>query len=192
MQTIPSENPSLLLINDQPLSPKGRFNRMSYLGWNFLYSIIVSAIMVAFMLLAGGSMAVFLGSTNPDTYTESASFASMGIFSIGFIIIAIISLYFAFVFAIRRLHDINLSGWLSILLIIPLINLILFLVLVFTPGTKGVNRFGPVRPSKSWEVVLGWIYVAFFILAIIMYGTIFGMFMSGFDPASMAPPTAYE
>ncbi|KAF7276629.1 hypothetical protein GWI33_010013 [Rhynchophorus ferrugineus] len=174
MQTISTENTPFVLDEDKPLSPQGRFNRLSYLGWNFLYSIIVTAIVMVFMLLAGGSAVVFLGSINPDGYSETASFASVGIFSIGVFFIALVSLYFAFVFAIRRLHDIDLT------------------VLVFAPGTKGINRFGPVRPSKGWEIVLGWLYVVFFIFGILFYGAFVGMLMSTIDPANIASPPSLE
>ena len=37
---------------------------------------------------------------------------------------------------VRRMHDINNSGW---LILIPFFNLILFC----TEGTKGANRYGP-------------------------------------------------
>lgn len=44
---------------------------------------------------------------------------------------------------IRRMHDVDKSGW---FMLIPIYNLIL----VFTPGTKGSNRFGP-DPIKEAE-----------------------------------------
>ena len=39
--------------------------------------------------------------------------------------------------AVKRMHDVDKSGW---FLLIPVYNLILLL----TPGTEGPNRFGPV------------------------------------------------
>ncbi|MGC8532454.1 MAG: DUF805 domain-containing protein [Acidiphilium sp.] len=42
---------------------------------------------------------------------------------------------------VRRLHDRDLSGWLALLLIIPLGPLVL-LVINCLPGTPGPNRFG--------------------------------------------------
>ncbi len=44
-----------------------------------------------------------------------------------------------FVMSIRRLHDFDLSGWWSLLVLIPLVPI----VLVFIPGRKEANRFGP-------------------------------------------------
>lgn len=86
-----------------------------------------------------------------------------------FMLIAIVaSLYLSFVFAIQRLHDLNKSGWLSILMIVPLINLILILFLWFAPGTKGANDFGlppPANTTVLWLVAL--IMPALFILGIV-------------------------
>lgn len=44
-----------------------------------------------------------------------------------------------FVMSIRRLHDFNLSGWWSLLVLIPLVPF----ALVAIPGKKEANRFGP-------------------------------------------------
>ena len=44
---------------------------------------------------------------------------------------------------VRRLHDINKSGWWFWMACIPLIGLIVILVWFCTKGTTGDNRFGP-------------------------------------------------
>jgi uncharacterized membrane protein YhaH (DUF805 family) len=46
---------------------------------------------------------------------------------------------------IQRCHDFNTSGWLSILIIIPVVNFIFW----FIPGTNGVNRWGNKTPPNS-------------------------------------------
>ncbi len=43
--------------------------------------------------------------------------------------------------AVRRLHDIDKSGWFLLLSIIPLINLVL-LYFFMKKGSEGANRFG--------------------------------------------------
>ena len=43
---------------------------------------------------------------------------------------------------VRRLHDINKSGWWALMSLVPILNLIL-LVFCCMDGTKGENRFGP-------------------------------------------------
>jgi len=56
--------------------------------------------------------------------------------------------------SVMRLHDINWSGWCSLLLPIPAVGSILALVLVFVPGTQGENDYGPQAGSHGWKSVL--------------------------------------
>jgi uncharacterized membrane protein YhaH (DUF805 family) len=44
--------------------------------------------------------------------------------------------------AVRRLHDVNCSGWLLLIVVIPFGGLLLF-VLACVPGTQGGNKYGP-------------------------------------------------
>jgi uncharacterized membrane protein YhaH (DUF805 family) len=45
--------------------------------------------------------------------------------------------------SVRRLHDIDRSGWWMLLSFIPLIGPIIILIWMCTKGTLGDNRFGP-------------------------------------------------
>ena len=45
-------------------------------------------------------------------------------------------------FTIRRLHDLDQSGWLSLIEIIPCVGLIMSVVLMILPGTVGPNKYG--------------------------------------------------
>lgn len=50
----------------------------------------------------------------------------------------------------KRFHDQNLSGWWSLLGLIPLVGLIVYLVLLFRPGTVGPNNYGePAAPGVA-------------------------------------------
>lgn len=44
---------------------------------------------------------------------------------------------------VRRLHDIDRSGWWCWIALIPLVGTILLLIWLCTRGTSGANRFGP-------------------------------------------------
>lgn len=71
-------------------------------------------------------------------------------------------------FGVRRLHDLDKTGWLMLLMIIPLVNLGLVLYLIFAPGTAGENRFGAPPPPNSGWVIAGVVaYVAVIPLGII-------------------------
>jgi len=45
--------------------------------------------------------------------------------------------------SVRRLHDVNKSGWMLLIALIPLIGAIWLIVLLATDGTKGPNQYGP-------------------------------------------------
>lgn len=45
--------------------------------------------------------------------------------------------------AVRRLHDLDKSGWWLLILLIPIVGTIIFIVWAATKGTTGDNRFGP-------------------------------------------------
>ena len=43
--------------------------------------------------------------------------------------------------AVRRLHDINFSGWWFLLALLPFLGGLILLVLMLLPSTPGANRF---------------------------------------------------
>lgn len=43
---------------------------------------------------------------------------------------------------IRRLHDLNKSGWFCLVMLVPFVNIIFQLYLLFAQGTVGYNRYG--------------------------------------------------
>jgi uncharacterized membrane protein YhaH (DUF805 family) len=45
--------------------------------------------------------------------------------------------------AVRRLHDIDRTGWWILLALIPLVGAIVLIIWYCTKGTDGPNRFGP-------------------------------------------------
>lgn len=63
---------------------------------------------------------------------------------VGFVVI----FYLVLVQALLRLHDLNLSSWWSLAMLLPVISYIMGAGLQFVQGTVGPNRFGldPKRP----------------------------------------------
>jgi uncharacterized membrane protein YhaH (DUF805 family) len=59
-----------------------------------------------------------------------------------------------FIYTIRRLNDLNHSGWFCLLGLVPFLNLIFYLYLWFAPGTAGPNDYGlPPGPNTFWVKV---------------------------------------
>lgn len=101
----------------------GRASRADY-WWFTLANMLVSA---AFSLL---------GTMGGDSF-------------LGTIIVAVSAIYSLAVFipslavCIRRLHDIEKSGWWYLIVLVPCIGSIVFLVFCCMAGTPGDNKYGP-------------------------------------------------
>jgi len=70
--------------------------------------------------------------------TSIASQSSVGT-SLILLLISISLFIYYYIIAIKRLHDLNMSGWYSLILLIPFSGLILLLCLFFIKGSH--NRF---------------------------------------------------
>ena len=163
---------------DHPLSARGRFGRLSYLAWLLLLGLVSFVIAFVVFFIFGVS-AVLLGQSSPD------SFGGLSAISILlFVIFYIVLIYFSFVFVIRRLHDINQTGWLSLLFLVPLVNIIFALYVLFAKGTAGPNNYGPQRITQGWEKVLGWIYIVITALSIALFAAFSGQIISALSQSS--------
>ncbi len=60
----------------------------------------------------------------------------------------IIAAFLNFTSVVRRIHDRGSSGWLLLLLLLPLVNLILLVQIAFLPGDEWSNEYGAL-PYKS-------------------------------------------
>lgn len=146
MQTAnPYQTPEgdLSQTDDQPaevqiFSPSGRIGRLRYLAYGTAMALVSYAVM---------GVAIFLLGASPGAGDGAA-----GGFMMANGLISIVALVFAFIWAIKRLHDLDKSGWLSVLMIVPLVNLILVLFLLFARGTPGGNRYGPPPVANTTGV----------------------------------------
>lgn len=141
--------------SDSGLSANGRFGRLSYLAWNML---------LGFFLMFCGVLAVF--SIPNMTSLIAGETPSLGLF-VPIIVIYIVLIYCTYIFAIRRLHDLNKTGWLSLILLIPLVGLFFWVYISCAKGDEGTNIYGAPRITRGWEKVLGWIYIIMLPLSLI-------------------------
>lgn len=71
---------------------------------------------------------------------------------------------YSFMLAIRRSHDFNVTGWMSLLVLVPLVNL----MFLFVPGTQGANDYGaPPPPNSTGNVILALIMPVIAIIGIL-------------------------
>ena len=57
-------------------------------------------------------------------------------------IISLVMAISAISFGVRRLHDLDKSGWWVLIALIPIVGFFFQLYLLFAKGTDGYNRFG--------------------------------------------------
>lgn len=84
------------------------------------------------------------------------------------------------VVARRRLQDMDSPwGW-SLLSLIPFVNFIFWLVLVFAPGTNGDNRYGPKpQPNTTGVIVLAWVLPVLLGLGILLLALMWNAISGG-------------
>jgi uncharacterized membrane protein YhaH (DUF805 family) len=135
-------------------SAKGRFGRLSYLAWS-----VVAGFATAFLIGVFAGIGILSGTElSPDNGIVAN--AVLVLLYLGSTIVSIL-------FSIRRLHDLNRSGWWLLLSLIPLVNILFFLVLILWPGSKDGNNFGPPRITRTWEKVVGLLLPIVMIIGII-------------------------
>lgn len=133
-------------------SPAGRFGRLSYIAWGMLVGVI------------GNIITAILGGTAP----VSPELGGTALAVIG--IVSLLTLVLYVIFSIRRCHDFNGSGWLMLLVLIPIVNFVLFLYLWLKRGDEGPNNYAPPRVTAGWEQVVG--IIGIIVLVIILVGVI--------------------
>jgi uncharacterized membrane protein YhaH (DUF805 family) len=128
---------------------QGRSRRSEY-WWVALFNVIVFGVGTVLAMALGG-VNFETGEMGPIAYVI---FGLLGLYALG-IIVPSIALF------IRRLHDINQTGWIYLGLVIlgfvPLIGLlasIAQIVIACIPGTVGTNKYGPdpKNPAASADV----------------------------------------
>lgn len=163
--------PILTQEKDQPWSHHGRFGRLSYMAW-MMMTLLVTIALMTLMFVIGAIAGI-----------TTAHGISLGVTLIGALCF-IPSVYLMIIFQIRRLHDLNHSGWWVSL---PLVNGILaqFMIilahsvnlglvltgasliihlafsfyLMISEGTDGMNDYGERRLTPVWEKITGLIAV---------------------------------
>lgn len=141
----------------------GRLGRLRYLA----YSTVVSFVVVLLVsLLLGVMTGLARAFPMPD--------ADAGLLiAIGFYLPFFLSY---FVMVRRRLNDLDQSGWLALLMLVPVVNVLFGLYLLLWPGSAGANRYGPPPARNS--------------LPLIIFGVVLPIFLIGLLAATAIP--AYQ
>lgn len=113
----------------------GRVGRLRYLAYSFGISFLLLFVMG---ILSAIAIPAF------GTQGEPIIAVIAGVFYLLIII-------YSFMVTIQRCHDFNVTGWLSLILLVPLASLIF----MFVPGTRGANNFGNPPAPNHVGIYLG-------------------------------------
>lgn len=117
----------------------GRIRRKDF----WITNLIVTGIymVVYFIVLAvgvGGAVASSDAGGDPSSGGIMAMAGAMGILGLLAIPVMIVALSLN----VRRWHDLNKSGWMTLLSFVPLVNIYAFIMTGFIEGTVGPNQYG--------------------------------------------------
>ena len=136
---------------------QGRLGRLRYLAYGFGTMFAAMLVMIP---LVGAS--AFLGGAAGGE--QGMSVVAMVILAVVYIAIIVLSV----MFAKRRFNDLNRSGWWILLTLVPIVNIAVYIYMMFFPGTEGSNDYGPAPEPNSLGVqILGWGMIALFVLGIV-------------------------
>ena len=113
----------------------GRARRRTYALHCLLDGFVLLALCIALILGLG-----LIAPSDPQDL-EASSIGAVAVFGVvGILLLGTVS---GVCVTIRRLHDLGRSSWEWLLLAIPIYNIYLGLVLIFTQGDSGPNEYGP-------------------------------------------------
>lgn len=132
-------------------STKGRIGRLRFIAYSWLVTLLVA---VPLFFMIGLLSESGTPSASADSMTDALSY---------FLAYAVTG-----VMAKRRFNDVNLTGWLALLILMPVVNIFVWLYLMFKPGTPGPNLYGPMpAPNSRTIVILAWLIPLIFIAGIL-------------------------
>lgn len=117
----------------------GRIGRMRY----FVYSAFATFLMYFF----GIGLAIAI----PAMQDAGMAMGSAVTTALGVIAVILFVVFFLLSLTLtrRRLNDMNLTGWLLIIMLIPYLNILFALVLLVAPGTTYSNNYGLPPPPNN-------------------------------------------
>jgi uncharacterized membrane protein YhaH (DUF805 family) len=77
------------------------------------------------------------------------------VFDLIIILAYLVCIAFMYTLYVYRLHDIGRNGWYALLIFVPIVNLLLFLYLLFKKGNPEINKYGSSNLGQSfWSTYL--------------------------------------
>lgn len=131
---------------------EGRLNRKRYIFRNLALWGISFALYVLMIIL----IVIIAMVAQPHSPDDEAMLGGGALLLYGlFFLLCLPLTVSAYMLMIRRLHDLNLSGFFCLLTLVPFVNLGLEIYLLFKQGTVGDNEYGPDPLDPAGYVYAG-------------------------------------
>jgi len=123
----------------------GRVSRVQFLVYSTFNALIALMLVALLFVMIGG----FQGMANASS--EQLPMSLLGASSVGVVVL----FYLQLAVSKRRFNDLNKTGWLALLMLVPGVNILVYLYLLAVEGTAGANYYGlPARPATQLKTVL--------------------------------------
>ncbi len=123
----------------------GRVSRVQFLAYSTFNALIALMLVALLFVMIGG----FQGMVNASS--EQLPMSLLGASSIGVAVL----FYLQLAVSKRRFNDLNKTGWLALLMLVPGVNVLVYLYLLAVKGSEGANYYGlPARPASQLKTVL--------------------------------------
>ncbi|EKU71121.1 DUF805 domain-containing protein [Selenomonas sp. F0473] len=124
---------------------RGRLNRMRHFKRQVAALALYCAVL-ALLILVLDTLEPYMQYDMTDAY-KTVTLIVVALM----VLVSLLYLVSGTMLQIRRLHDLNMSGYFLLLTLVPGLDVILFLYLTFAKGTEGDNRFGhdPLGPADT-------------------------------------------
>ena len=124
---------------------QGRVSRVQFLVYSTFNALIALMLVALLFVMIGG----FQGLVNASS--EQLPMSLLGASSVGVAVL----FYLQLAVSKRRFNDLNKTGWLALLMLVPGVNILVYLYLLAVEGTAGANYYGlPARPATQLKTVL--------------------------------------
>lgn len=123
----------------------GRVSRVQFLAYSTFNALIALMLVALLFVMIGG----FQGMVNASS--EQLPMSLLGASSVG----GAVLFYLQLAVSKRRFNDLNKTGWLALLMLVPGLNILVHLYLLAVEGNAGANYYGlPARPATQLKTVL--------------------------------------
>lgn len=112
---------------------QGRARRREYWGYVLFWFL-------AFMIVFGVAVALDEAAGNLNREIPAFAFAASGLYILATFLPGL-------AMTIRRQHDIGLSGWFYLLILLPSVGSLIIFIFTLIPSQKHENKWGPIPPG---------------------------------------------